>query len=120
MENRIRELERQLGRKTIEAETLREALGGSRTKAGLACRVTEDGRLPMKAVADTLGVSPSNLHERASGRTKPHRRYHNAQDAALLPLIERLVSEYLQIKTIQPIDIDAGIIGYQAVSIHEI
>ena len=47
----------------------------------------------MKAVADTLGVSRSNLHERVSGRTKPRRRYHKAQDAALLPLIERLVAK---------------------------
>ena len=47
----------------------------------------------MKAVADTLGVSRSNLHERVSGKTKPRRRYHKAQDAALLPLIERLVTK---------------------------
>ena len=47
----------------------------------------------MKAVADTLGVSRSNLHERVSDRTKPRRRYHEAQDAALLQLIERLVAK---------------------------
>jgi hypothetical protein len=47
----------------------------------------------VKAVSDTLGVSRSNLHERVSGRTKPRRRYHKAQDAALLPLIERLVAK---------------------------
>ena len=32
MEERIRELERQLGRKTVEAEILREALGKARSK----------------------------------------------------------------------------------------
>jgi len=47
----------------------------------------------MKAVADTLGVARSNLHERVSGKTKPRRRHHKAQDAALLPLIERLVAK---------------------------
>ena len=47
----------------------------------------------MKAVADTLGVARSNLHERVSGNTKPRRRYHKAQDMALLPLIERLVAK---------------------------
>jgi len=47
----------------------------------------------MKAVADTFGVSRSNLHARVSGKTKPRRRYHKAQDAALLPLIERLVAK---------------------------
>jgi hypothetical protein len=30
----------------------------------------------MKAVAQTLGVSRSNLHDRLSGKTKPRRRYH--------------------------------------------
>lgn len=46
----------------------------------------------MKAVAQTLGVSRSNLHDRLSGRTKPRRRYHKAQDAAVLPLITALVA----------------------------
>ncbi len=47
----------------------------------------------MKAVAKTLGVSRSNLHDRLRGSTKPRRRYHKAQDAALLPLIKRLVAQ---------------------------
>ncbi|SNT43328.1 Transposase InsO and inactivated derivatives [Tropicimonas sediminicola] len=46
----------------------------------------------MKAVADTLGVSRSNLHERLNGSAKPRRSYHKAQDAALLPRIQRLVA----------------------------
>ena len=46
----------------------------------------------MKAVADVLGVSRSNLHDRLKGATKPRRRYHKAQDAALLPLITALVT----------------------------
>lgn len=45
------------------------------------------------AVARTLGVSRSNLHDRLNGGTKPRRRYHKAQDAALLPLIEQLVGQ---------------------------
>ncbi len=32
------------------------------------------------AVAKTLGVSRSNLHDRLNGGTKPRRRYHKAQD----------------------------------------
>lgn len=47
----------------------------------------------MKAVAETLGVSRSNLHDRQNGSTKPRRSYHKAQDAAVLPRIERLVAE---------------------------
>jgi transposase InsO family protein len=46
----------------------------------------------MNAVAETLGVSRSNLHDRVNGRTKPRRRYQKAQDAALLPLIDKLVT----------------------------
>ena len=45
----------------------------------------------MKTVAHVLGVSRSNLHARVTGQTKPRRRYHKAQDAALLPLITALV-----------------------------
>ena len=46
----------------------------------------------MKIVADTLGVAPSNLHARLNGSTKPRRRYHKAQDAALVPKITVLVA----------------------------
>ena len=46
----------------------------------------------MKVVAEALGVSRSNLHERVSGRTEPRRRYHKAQDAAVAPLITALVA----------------------------
>ena len=47
----------------------------------------------MKVIAETLGVSRSNLHDRLTGRAKPRRRYHKAQDAVVLPLIQRLVAE---------------------------
>jgi putative transposase len=45
----------------------------------------------VKTVADTLGVSRSNLVERLKGSAKPRRRYHKAQDGALLPRIRHLV-----------------------------
>ncbi|MGR3440064.1 MAG: IS3 family transposase [Paracoccus sp. (in: a-proteobacteria)] len=93
MEDRIRELERQLGRKTLEAEILREALDKSRfKKTDLARAVAVEGRFPVKAVAETLGVARSNLIERLQGRTKPRRRYHKAQDAAVVPRITALVT----------------------------
>ncbi|MDO6732600.1 IS3 family transposase [Marinovum sp. 2_MG-2023] len=94
MEARIRELERQLGRKTMEVEILKDALDKTRLKKpDLACAVVETGRFAMKVVAETLGVSRSNLHERLNGRAKPCRGYHKAQDAAVLPRIERLVAK---------------------------
>ena len=46
----------------------------------------------MKVVAETLGVSRSNLHARLNESAKPRRRYHKAQDAAVLPLITTLVA----------------------------
>lgn len=46
----------------------------------------------MKVVAETLGVARSNLMDRLTGRTKPRRCYHKAQDAAVVPLITALVS----------------------------
>jgi putative transposase len=45
----------------------------------------------VKAVAEVLGVSRSNLVERLAGGAKPRRRYQKAQDAAVLPLVRRLV-----------------------------
>lgn len=46
----------------------------------------------MSAVAAVLGVSRSNLHDRQKGKTTPRRRYHKAQDAAVLPMITALVA----------------------------
>ena len=44
----------------------------------VARTVAAEGRFPMKAVADTLGVSRSNLHERLNGSAKPRRSYDKA------------------------------------------
>ncbi|MCZ4260618.1 IS3 family transposase [Limimaricola sp. G21655-S1] len=93
MEERIRELERQLGRKTLEVEILKEALDKSRfKKTDLARAVAAQGRFPVKAVAETLGVSRSNLNARLNGSAKPRRRYHKAEDAVVLPLISAIVA----------------------------
>ena len=46
----------------------------------------------MKSVAETLGVARSNLIDRMKCRTKPRRRYQEAQDAAVAPLFTALVS----------------------------
>lgn len=47
----------------------------------------------MKQVAEALGVSRSNLTERAHGKTQPRGPYLKAGDQALLPLIRRFVDE---------------------------
>lgn len=92
LEERVREPERHLGRKTLEVEILREALDKSRSKTDLARAVAAGGRFPVKAVAETLGVARSNLIDRLASRAKPRRRYHKAQDAAVVLLITALVA----------------------------
>ena len=47
----------------------------------------------MKTVADTLGISRSNLVERLKGRSKSRGSYRKAEDAELLPIIRRLVDQ---------------------------
>ena len=54
VKNRIRELERQLGKKTLENEILKEGLE----------LVTRQGRFAVKTIASAFGVSRSNLIER--------------------------------------------------------
>ncbi len=47
----------------------------------------------MKTVADTLGISRSDLVERLKGRSKPRGAYNKAEDSELLPAIRRLVDQ---------------------------
>ena len=76
----------------IEVVILKEAAGAlAGKKTDVARDVAAQGRFPVKAVAETLGVSRSNLVERLAGDAKPRRRYQKAQDAAVLPMVRRLV-----------------------------
>ena len=47
----------------------------------------------MKAVAETLGVARSNLHDRVHRPSSPRSSYRKPEDEALLPLVRRLVDE---------------------------
>ena len=47
----------------------------------------------MKAVADTLGVSRSNLHDKLRRASKARGSYRKPEDENLLPLVRRLVDE---------------------------
>jgi putative transposase len=47
----------------------------------------------MKAVADTLGVARSNLHDKVRRAAKPRCSYRKPDDDELLPLVRRLVDE---------------------------
>ena len=62
LEKRVHDLERLLGRKTLENEILKEALELARPKKPpLRLSSWRRGRFAMKAIADTLGVARSNL-----------------------------------------------------------
>jgi predicted RNase H-like nuclease (RuvC/YqgF family) len=62
LEERIRELERLLGRKTMEVEILKEVLAKAQAKKPSLQLVSplKDG-FPMKRIADVLGVARSHF-----------------------------------------------------------
>jgi hypothetical protein len=93
VKSRIQELERQLRRKTMEVEVLKEALDKSRAKTNLVWAAVETRRFAMKAVADVLEVSRANLHDRVNESAQPRRGYHKAQDAVVLLRIQALVAK---------------------------
>jgi hypothetical protein len=88
-EERIRDLERLLGRKTMEVEILKEALDLARAKTDLA--VAAAGGYPVKRIAETLGVARSNLVERAAGKRPRRGPETRAGDPELTAVIRRLV-----------------------------
>ncbi|ATR19230.1 IS3 family transposase (plasmid) [Roseomonas sp. FDAARGOS_362] len=91
LEGRIRDLERLLGRKTMEVEILREALSAAPgKKARLAVAVASIGRFPVKVVAETLGVARSNLVEQVRRGAKPRGRYRRQGDDELAAAIRQL------------------------------
>ena len=58
LQNQVRELHRLLGKKTLEAEILKEALEhATGSKKTAAAAVAAEGRFPMKTVAEVIGVS---------------------------------------------------------------
>ena len=100
LEERVRELERQLGRKTLEVEILKKALHLARTKkSDLAVELAAAGRFPVKAITDTLGVARSNVIERvkkASTRCGPQTRDGDLELAAeIRALVDRRTDLWL-------------------------
>ncbi|HVE49675.1 MAG TPA: IS3 family transposase [Casimicrobiaceae bacterium] len=92
----IRELQRLLGKKTLEVEILKEAVeGGPRPKMDCALALVARGQ-PMKLVADVLGVARSNLHRRArrSATWRDSRRHRTPRtDSALVSEIQHEIAQ---------------------------
>ncbi|HBW8316266.1 TPA: IS3 family transposase [Klebsiella pneumoniae] len=95
LEKKVKQLEQMLGRKTMEAEILRDALEVAQAKkVDIAHAIAATGRYPLVRIAEVLCVSRSNLYDRLLDK-RQHRsaRYSKDDDARLLPLIRQICSE---------------------------
>ncbi|WP_209996380.1 IS3 family transposase [Pseudomonas sp. PvP028] len=90
----IRELQRMLGKKTMEAEVLKEAVEIARSRK-LDCALTlVAGGRPVKLVSECLGVSRSQLTVRIKQSASPKvRRRRLVNDTELVAEIKQQVSE---------------------------
>nr|WP_218274358.1 IS3 family transposase [Pseudomonas sp. Irchel 3E19] len=90
----IRELQRMLGKKTMEAEILKEAVEIARSpKMDCALTLVAGGR-PVKLVSECLGVARSQLTVRIKQSVSPKtRRSRPVNDAELVAEIQQQVSE---------------------------
>jgi len=69
LENRVRELERVLGKKTLENEILREAVKIARKKTDLATTLARSGRFRIRMICKVLQVARSNIVKRVEMMT---------------------------------------------------
>nr|WP_234480244.1 IS3 family transposase [Erwinia sp. S38] len=95
LEKKVKQPEQMLGRKTMEAEILRDALEIAQAKkVDIAHAIAATGRYPLIRIAEVLCVSRSNLYERRlKKRQQRPTRYSKDDDARLLPLIRQICSE---------------------------
>jgi putative transposase len=93
LQHQVRELQRLLGKKTLENEILREALDVAQPKKAVALALVQSGRHPVKAVADALRVARSNLTAQAAPVTPRQRRGRRPlPDVALLAEIKGIIA----------------------------
>nr|WP_312483368.1 IS3 family transposase [Pseudomonas sp.] len=90
----IRELQRMLGKKTIEAEVLKEAVEIARSrKLDCALTIIAGGR-PVKLVSESLGVSRSQLTVRLKQGTQPKaRRARHSDDTTVVAEIREYLGD---------------------------
>ncbi len=92
LQAQVKELQRLLGKKTMEGEILKEALeiaSGPKTHAAL--NLAAEGRFAMKAVCETLGVARSNIAARATGTLSKARGRPPLPDADLVAQIKAVM-----------------------------
>lgn len=91
LQHQVRELQRLLGKKTLENEILREALELAHPDVALA--LARSGRHAVKTIADTLGVARSNLATQTAGSTPRRRRGRRPQpEGALVAELKTIIA----------------------------
>src|SRR5437763_4266213 len=92
LEEWVRELERLLGRKTMEVEILKEALDLARAKKPIfAVALAASRRYPVRRVSQTLGVARSNVLDRRNDARPGRGPQERPGDVELAAAIRRLV-----------------------------
>lgn len=89
LQKQVRKLQRVLGKQTLGNEILRKAVKLAHKKTDLAVAI-----VAVKRVAEVLGVSRSQLHERLHGEPKRRSIYRKLDDAELLGPLRALVDEW--------------------------
>ncbi|MBU9313230.1 IS3-like element ISBcen6 family transposase [Burkholderia multivorans] len=91
----IRELQRMLGKKTMENEILREAVEYGRGKKMDSALALAAGGRPVKLVCEVLGVSRSNVSARLSrpATWRDGRQSRQSDDAAAVEEIRRVIGD---------------------------
>ena len=90
---KVKQLEQMLGRKTVEAEILKDALEIAQA-VHIAYTLITTRRYPTQQIAHVLGVSRSNLYRRLKQPQPDSRsRYCKMDDLLLLPIIREICDE---------------------------
>ncbi|RVQ36443.1 IS3 family transposase [Sinorhizobium meliloti] len=95
LQAQVKELQRLLGKKTMESEILKEALeiAGGPKKADVALDLSSEGNFGMKAVCETLGVARSNIAARAANSPSRARGRPPLPDRELVEDIKAIIAD---------------------------
>ncbi|MCV3739512.1 IS3 family transposase [Rhizobium sp. TRM96647] len=95
LQAQVKELQRLLGKKTMESEILKEALeiAGGPKKTDVALDLSSEGNFGMKAVCETLGVARSNIAARATGSLSRARGRPPLPDRELVADIKAIIAD---------------------------
>ncbi|WP_152544392.1 IS3 family transposase [Brucella rhizosphaerae] len=95
LQAQVKELQRLLGKKTMEGEILKEALeiANRPKKTDVAFALSSEGLFEMKTVCETLGVARSNIAARATGSPSRARGRPPLPDRELVEDIKAVIAD---------------------------